>query len=65
MRFYYNNLRVNWSNFERVLIAVEGREEVISEDILELAPHIKISAVIIDKSQSLNRYELVNINKYV
>lgn len=54
---------VNWSNFERVLIAVNGREKIISEDILELAPHIKIAAVTTNKSKSLSRYELVNINE--
>ncbi len=54
---------VNWSNFKRVLIAVNGREKIISEDILQLAPHIKICAVNTNKSKSLSRYELVNINE--
>ena len=43
----------NWSLKEmligqilkEVLIAVNGREKIISEDILQLAPHIKICAV--------------------
>lgn len=53
---------VNWLNFERVLITVEGRETVISNDILKLAPHIKISAVVVSKYESLNKYELLNVN---
>jgi len=53
---------VNWLNFERVLITVEGREKVISKDILKLAPHIKISAVVVSKYESLNKYELLNVN---
>lgn len=54
---------VNWSDFERVLITVEGRVKIISEDILKLAPHIKIFAVNINKSQSVNRFELASINE--
>jgi len=47
---------IDWATIKRVLITVEGKEDVIAKDLKKLAPKINVYAVKIRKTKRIHHY---------
>lgn len=52
---------IDWTNIKRVLITVEGKEELISRDLKNFSSNITIHAVKIRRTESVHYYDIFEI----
>ncbi len=55
---------IDWTTIKRILITVEGKEDVISKDLKKLAPKVNIHAVEIRKTERIHYYGIQLIHEY-
>mgnify|MGYP001197384957 FL=1 len=52
---------IDWTNIKRVLITVEGKEELISRDLKNFSSNINIHAVKIRRTENVHYYDIFEI----
>ena len=54
---------IEWLNCQKLLITVQGKEKMILKDVLNLASHLEVCAIFIEKTPSVYRYKLRKIHR--